>query len=159
MMVTINTVLKSYAKNPWKLWIVLQAGGFTVWVILITMLVWVINHVLADFIVNNLGLSVQAVRGAMFLTCGLSILSSHLLWREMVRTFNAKHLRGYLKHGKHAELFANDKAALAAREQYLTKKDEARRLKNNNSRNGARKRATQEEPIETTVEIEEASTL
>lgn len=141
----INTVLKTYAKNPWKLWIVLQAGGFTAWIILVTMLVWVINHVLADFIVNNLGVSVQAVRGCIFLTCGLSILSSHLLWREMVRTFDAKHLKAYVKHGKHAKMFANDKKALAAREGHLETIAAKRRLKNSMSRNGARKRTAPEE--------------
>ncbi len=140
----INTVLKSYAKNPWKLWIVLQAGGFTAWIILVTMLVWVINHVLADFIVNNLGVSVQAVRGCIFLTCGLSIVSSHLLWRDMVRISNAKHLKAYIEHGKHAKMFENNKSALAAKERYEEAIVAKRRLKNSMSRSGGRKRAAQE---------------
>lgn len=131
-------LLQRYALSPGMMWLVLQLGGLVAfWVFLRIALAALL---FLEPLIEVTYLPVAGLRGCIYMTAVLFILSSHILWREMNAERQSRLLAAFVNEGHNADLFRDNPRAKKMRAAVLEARKEERRVKNRQSRRGKRSR-------------------
>lgn len=129
-------LLARYALSPGLMWLVLQLGGLVAFWVFMRIALIVLGVLVP--LLDAMSVPIAGVRGCIYLTAALFILSSHVLWREMNAERQSRLYLAYVNEGRNPDLFRNHPRAQCERARVLSRRAEERRSRNRSTRKAYR---------------------